>query len=363
MTKLSRLLPLTAPAILAVSVACEDKPKETKPLDADAGATQSAVDPNLAKAVAAAGKKAAADPGAGSADGPPQNGVFAPGKADEQLARGAPPKIALGEAGAEPRAVLTSTVAPGFKQSGKMEVTLRLGRAQLPGLSVALGIEAQKPKEPAAGGTEPAPAADGTALTAKIVDLKVPDGLGPQGKELSAQLSKMKGSKIGFRLATGGVGVDFSYELAKGAAADLDMVLRAVGDALESTAVGFPKEAVGPGGYWLVTTRGTISGGEVLTYRMVKLEKVEGDRLTFNVSTKRYSTSQKLELPGLPPGAELEQFQYAADSKLDWTRGAPLASSGTSKQSFSVGFLPAGGGDQRLGLQSTADVTLELGGK
>lgn len=366
MTQKSRALVLSSVALLALAFGCEDKPKETKSAAPDAGAGQNpAVDPNLAEAVAAAGSKAPqADASAG--DGPPPNGIFEPGKADLQQKLGDAPKVALGEAGAEPRQVLGGSVTPGWRQSGTFEVTLRLGRAQLPGLAISLNIEAQKPKAPAAGLAAPAPAAepaavDGAPFSAKVSDIKLTSDVGPQGKELLVQLSKMKGSRIDFRVLSVGVGVDFKTELVKGAPADLEMVLRAVSEALESSAVGFPKEPVGAGGYWLVTTRGAAGGADVVSYQLVKLEKVDGDRLTLNVSTKRYSASTKLQVAGLPPGAELDQFQSTTEAKLTLVKGQPLANSGTTKQTFAAALIPAGGGDQRLAVQSVADVTLTLG--
>lgn len=371
MTMKGVLLTLSATALLSTLLGCEDKPKETKAAEADAGrATTSAVDPKLAEAVAAAGTKAGkGDASAAAEDGPPERGVFEDGKADTQLKRGEPPKIALGEAGGEPRAVLAGDVPVGWKQSGSFDVTLRLGRAQLPGMTISVNLEAPKPKAPAAAapGAAPAPAAapaeNGTLLSAKVTEVKLTaDTAGPQGKELAAQLAKIKGSSIDFRMVSG-VGVDFSLKLAKGAAPDLEMILRAVAEALESTTIGFPKEAVGPGGYWLVTTRGMVSGAEVVSYRLVKLEKVAGEELTFSVNTKRYSVSTKLEFAGLPPGAELDQFQSTTEAKLTLHKGEPLASTGTSKQTFAAALIPAGGGDQRLGMQSIADVAITLGKK
>ncbi|MBI3200940.1 MAG: hypothetical protein HYZ29_05285 [Myxococcales bacterium] len=357
---------LTA-AVLGLCLGCEDKPKETKAADLDAG-KGSALDPKLAEAVAAAGSKGA-KPGAGAAtdDGPPPNGIFEAGKADAQLEHGKPPKIVLGEAGAEPRAVLTGTIPPGYKQSGTFEVTLRLGRAQLPALAVSLSIEAPKPKAPAPAGAAPAaapaPPSDTTPIGAKITEVKLTGDVGPQGKDLGAQLSRMKGSKIDFSVVGGGVGVDFTQQLAKGATPELDMVLRAVAESLEATAIGFPKEPVGPGGYWLITTRGNAGGAEVIGYRLVKLEKVDGDNLTLSVSTKRYSVSHKVEIPGIPPGAELDQFQSTTEAKLVLKKGEAIARSGTSKQTLAAGLIPAGGGDQRLGIQSIADVTIAIGQK
>ena len=350
---------------------CEDKPTEKKASSADAGDTKPAVDPNLAKAVAAA--KAKTDGGVQSdGDGPPESGVFAPGKADDQLAKGAPPKISLGNDGKEPRVVLVSSVEPGWKQSGTVDITLRLGRGALPEISVALALEAPKAKAPApapSGAPAPAPAEkpaeNGTPIVAKINDVKLKAEAGAQGRELAAQLARMRGSRIDYRLVEGGVGVDYNYQLAKGAAPDLDMVLRAVTEALESVTLGYPKQAVGQGGYWLVTTRGIDSGTEVISYRMIKIEKMSGDDLTLSVNTKRYAVSTKLALPGLPPGSEIDQFQSTTEASLTATKGAPLANGGTTKQTFMAALQPADQQqpDQRLAIQSVAEVSVNFGKK
>jgi len=349
--------------------ACEDKPKETKASAPDAaGSPAAAVDPNLAEAVAAAGSKAArVDAAAAQGDGPPESGVFPPGKADEQLASGAPPKVALGDAGKEPRASLAAEVAPGWKQAGSLELALRLGRAALPALDIGLSVEAVKPKAPAApaaDGEPAAPAGDpAVAMVAKITSIKLTEDLGAQGKQLISQLGKMRGSRIQYRIVSGGIAVDFSYELAKGAEQELDMVLRAVAEALETVTVGFPKEPVGTGGYWLITTRGEAGGADVIAYRLVKVEAIAGDELTLSVSTKRYAATSKLSLVGLPPGTELEQFQSSAEGKLTVRRGNPLATGGTTKQTFVAQLVPAGQPDQRLGVQSLAEVTASFGKK
>ena len=365
-----------AAASLAPALGCEDKPKESKPVSSDAATSQvNAVDPDSRRSRRGRRRQVQVrrgwSPGVGRWSSP--NGVFAPGKADEQLKQGAPPKIVLGDAGREPRAVLVSPVAPGWKEHALIELKLRLGRAALPGVQFDLSLEAPKPKAPAtaAPGAAPAPAlpvkpepaADGTPMVAKINGLKLTEDVGPQGQQLLAQLGQMRGSRIDYRIVSGGVGVDFKYQLAKGAAQDLDMVLRSLAEALETTTIGVPPDAVGPGAFWMVTTRGTVSGAEVVSFRLIKLEKVEGDTFSLNVSTKRYSVSSKLELVGLPPGAELDQFQSTADGTVTLQKGAPLASGGSVKQTFMAALTPAGGGDQRLGVQSSADVSMTLGKK
>jgi hypothetical protein len=65
--------------------ACEkDKEKSASVTDGGSDDKQAAVDPSLAKAVAAASAKAGSEPGAAlEGEGPPPNGVFPPGAADQ----------------------------------------------------------------------------------------------------------------------------------------------------------------------------------------------------------------------------------------------------------------------------------------
>lgn len=341
--------------VASIASACE-KPTETRPVAAeeDGGEAQlRGVDPELAEAVAKA-KKNESDPKAPKDEnGPPESGVFEPGKADEQLKRGAPPKIALGGAGNEPRTSLVPTLAPGWKDSGTLEISLKMGRNALPELSFALTFEALKAKE----------GVSGQPVVARVEKVGFVSDQGAQSKDMAGQLAKMRGSRIEFRVVEGGVGVDYGYSLAKGADPALEMVLRSVGEALETATLGYPKEAVGAGGYWLVTTRGLVNGAEVVSYRLVKLEKVEGSTLTLNVNTKRYAVSNKLEIPGVPPGTELAQFQSTVEGTLTAEKSKPLAASGSTKQQFVAGLIQPSNPQQPMGVQASSDTTFKFGKK
>lgn len=342
--------------VASVASACDDKPTETRPVaaEADGGEAQlKGVDPELAEAVAKAKKNEGDPKGPKDENGPPEDGVFEPGKADAQLKRGAPPKIALGDAGKEPRTSLVPTLAPGWKETGSIEISLKMGRNALPELSFGLAFEALKPKEGVAG----------QPMVAKVEKVGFTSDQGAQGKEMAGQLGKMRGSRIEFRIVEGGVGIDYGYSLAKGADPSLEMVLRSVGEALETATLGYPKEAVGAGGYWLVTTRGLVNGTEVVSYRLVKLEKVEGSTLTLNVNTKRYAVTSKLDLPGVPPGSELAQFQSTVDGTLTAEKNSPIAGSGSTKQQFLAGLIQPSNPQQPMGVQASSDTTFKFGKK
>jgi hypothetical protein len=338
---------------------CEDKPKESRPVEAEDGgeAQLKGVDPKLAEAVARA-KKADHDAAAGEQQegGPPESGVFEPGKADEQLKKGAPPKITLGSAGSEPRIALTRALQPGWKDNGSIDISLRMGRNAVPELGFALTVEALKPKADA-------PSGSAQTMVAKVDKVAFNTDVGAQGKELAGQLAKMRGSRIEFRVVEGGVGVDYAYSLAKGADPNLEMVLRGVGEALETATIGVPKESVGAGGFWLITTRGLLNGAEVVSYRMMKLDKVEGDTLSLSVNTKRYAVTNKLEVPGIPPGTELVQFQSTVEGTLSTDKSRPIAVGGSIKQAFMAALAQPSNPQQPLGMQSSSEITFKFGKK
>ena len=111
-------------AVGLTSARAQDEPKaETKKSDSEAKASKvEAIDPNLAQAVAAASVAPPTGKGAPPAQvegGPPADGVFAPGMADKEIARGALPKLTLGSDGAEPRLKLGVAKSPA-KMSGTM---------------------------------------------------------------------------------------------------------------------------------------------------------------------------------------------------------------------------------------------------
>jgi hypothetical protein len=341
-----------------LSSGCEDKKSSsTASKEADAGETETAqaVDPSLAKAVAQV-EKSGATPGAkpDAGDGPPESGVFSPGKADELHKKGVPPTVKLGQAGTAPRKVLTVTMAPGDKRKGSVELTMRSGRNVLPGIGLDLSFEAKKPK----------PEEAGVSISVKVLGAKVGDIQGQAApKELTDQIAKMKGSRVDYRMLPNGAAVDPRYDLVKGADENLNMVLRSLTETLTVASLVVPREAVGEGAFWLVTSREFAGGADVIVYRLVKLDAIKGDKLSVTISTKRYAAAPKLTLMGLPPGKDLtlEQYQSTSDGQLEYASGRALPSSGSLKSALLAALSQAGQApDQRMGVQSMADATLSM---
>lgn len=339
--------------------ACEEKSQDSS-TSADAAAqTGPALDPDLAEAVEAAGAKKKPE-GAGGEKGPPPTGIFDPGAANAELAKGAAPKITLGSEGSEPKVQLSSAApAAGWKRSGSVELTIRAGRSQLPAITAELAVEA--PKAPAPKPGEPA-TNGGTAVFAKVVKATVAPG-GATAAELDKTIGKIKGSRVAFQVLPTGASDGFTVELTKDASKDLDALLRPLSEILAAVTMPFPDKPVGKGAFWMVTSRETVTGVDVVTYRMVRVESVEGDSATLNLDIKRYAASTDLELPGVPPGAKLEQFQSIAQGELTVQAGATLLpTSGTLRQNFVAMLSPPTGTDpsQRMTAQSASDATLSF---
>ncbi len=279
--------------------------------------------------------------------------MFPPGKADELHKKGTPPLVKLGEAGKAPRQVLKVAMAPGDKRKGNVELTMRSGRNVLPGIGMDLSFEAKKPK----------PEETGVAMLVKVLGAKVGDIQGqPAPKELTDQISKMKGSRVEYRVLPSGAAVDPRYNLSKGADENLNMVLRSLTETLTVASLVVPQEAVGEGAYWLVTSREFAGGADVIAYRLIKLDSIKGDKLSVTISTKRYAAAPKLTLMGLPPGKNLtlEQYQSSSDGQLEYVSGHALPAGGSLKSTLLAALSQGGQTDQRVGVQSMADATLSI---
>jgi hypothetical protein len=328
-----RLFALSVPVVLALGLyGCEKEAQTERPAEPVASVDKAAaVDPALAKAMAQASAAARSQRGPAAAvpGGPPPTGVFEPGAADKEARVGSAPKITLGEKGKEPRVTLgPAQPKPGWKTQGTVQVMLQPPdprQAPLP-VQVALTLEAQKPRLGDAGADAAAPA-DAVAVTARVKSAEVVATGVPQ--ELAARFSALKGAKIEYLVAPDGSGSGFRYDL-PGAASELVDYMRVLSDTLAIVTLPTPNVPLGQGGFWMTTTREGVYGLDLVTYRMVKIEKLDGDRATLSVATKRYAASDRFEFAGLPADVprELIEFDAKSDGRVELKAGAPFPNGG-----------------------------------
>jgi len=317
----------------------ESQEATEKPAASDAGVSKVADDPDLARAVASvAAAKGNGSSNNGSADGPPPTGIFAPGAADKAMAKGAPAIITLGSDGTAPRVQLSAAPKPGSKRSGSIEVATQADPRQgaIP-ISLALTIEAQKPKAEGDAG-----ASAGTPLVAKVTNATINAPGVPA--EIAANVAKLKGSHIDYVVSADGAGSGFHAEVAKGVDPAFREAVQSLGDNLMVLTLPVPNKPVGVGAFWMVTTRDSVSGLDVVTYRMVRVEKVDGSTVSLNLSTKRYAASPAFDVEGLPPDAPhvMSEFHGSTDGNLTLNAADPFPKSG---QLDSVLAAALGAGD------------------
>src|SRR4051812_51090 len=266
----------------------------------DAGASKAnkvaADEPDLAKAmgsVAAARGSATANPG-----GPPPTGIFGPGEADKAAAKGAPASLTLGSDGSEPRVLLGPAPKPGLKRAGTIELATQSDPQQgaIP-IQFAVTLETLKPKTEAdaKAGEAPAP----MPVVVKVTSAKINAPGVPA--DLATAVSKLKGSKVEYQVGADGNAANLRTEIPKGTDPGFRDPVQALSDMLLNVALPFPTKPIGLGGFWMVTSRDKIMGLDVVTYRLVKVEKIEGTQVSLSVNTKRYAASPAFELEGLPP--------------------------------------------------------------
>src|SRR6185295_8089317 len=238
---------------------------------------------------------------------------------------------------------------------------------------------AQKPKAAEPGGAAPAGAAKpeepgGTGsveVTATVKGVKVSQTQTGVPKDLDAELSKLKGSRISFRVGPNGAGDAFRYELGK--ASGLELVMRALTEALAIFTLPYPDKPIGAGAFWMSTSRETAIGTDVIAYRIVKVEELSKDKLKLSVNTKRYATGSKFDIPELPKGTEykLEQFDSQGEGEFDLTPGTPFPTGGEMTLVLNANLAPKNAApavpnqpdQQRVGVQSQTRAAFELAPK
>ena len=79
--------------------------------------------------------------------------------------------------------------------------------------------------------------------------------------------------RVDFRVGPDGAGANFHVDTQKGVDPAFKDALQGLADTLAMLVLPYPSKPVGVGAYWMVTSRDTLIGLDVVTYRLVKVEK------------------------------------------------------------------------------------------
>jgi hypothetical protein len=350
-TRFTALL-LTTALVLS---SCEKEQKTSTPAgDAGLASEKPALDPSLAKAVAAAasGGAKSGKSRAGVDGGPPENGIFAPGAADKELA-GAPFKISVGNNGSEPRVQLSNRqLPPGTKRNASLQLEVAMGPGQaLPPLVLELGFAAQK-------------AAEGATVSVSIAEIKLSDPRVPK-EAIAAFIKQLKPSRIEYQTSASGAAAAFRYTMPKDADTAIEAIVHGIGDTIATMLVPFPEQPIGKGAVFMVTTREQGGPVEALAYRLFTVTDVKDDKVSLSVNTKRYATDRKFEMAGLPPdlgAVRLEEFQSGGEGTLELRSDSPFPSRAELSQSVNANLSVQKQPNQRAALQTQSRAMFTLQG-
>lgn len=356
MTARTKLHVFSLAATFATLSACEEKSQsEAKPASsakADSGLPHSAgIDKNIAEAVAEVAGGAAP----GAASGPPANGVFAPGAADKEIRTGDMPKVALGGKGDGPTVRFGSSL-PKKKFDAKIVVSVQTGpRSALPTIELTVSTDSSGSTEAAADKPAGAPTETIFRVSNAKLSSEQPGEL-PAG--VDKQIGKLKGSKYHFEFAPTGGGRLTGIEPPKDSEPDLLIVLETAGDILSTALSPYPSEPVGAGAFWMVTSREQFFGVDRISYRMMKLQRVEGERATIAVSTKHYVSPGRFGLPGLPPH-KIGEFNETANGQIVVSVAQPSSVQGENSDVL-MANLPLEGQAPPQGMQQGQQIPLHF---
>jgi len=346
-------LALSAVALAgALALGCDKKEtqrdSEGENSASDAGTSKAskvaADEPDLAKAM---GSVAAAksNPAAGAAGGPPPTGIFGPGEADKAAAKGAPASLTVGSDGSEPRVQLGAPLKPGLKRTGTIDLATQSDPQQgaIP-IQFGVTLESLKPKaeaeaKPKTEGETAVPAP--TQVVVKVTSARINAPGVPA--DLANAVAKLKGARVEYQVGADGTAANLRAEIPKGVDVGFRDSVQALSDLLTSVALPFPNKPIGVGGYWMVTSRDAAIGLDVVTYRLVKVEKIEGSVVSLSVNTKRYAASPSFELEGLPPEAPkvMAEFRAQGEGKMTVAAGDAVPKEGELQSVIAAALGPA----------------------
>jgi hypothetical protein len=303
------------------AVGCEEKKPSSEAPAPDASRAPdkyATADPKLAKVLQGPG-----DASAGGDKGPPPEGIFPPGRADERHAKGVPTKVDFVNDGAEPRVSLLGEgdkAAEGARSRlygpAALELGMQMGpRTAMPTIDFALSLGPGRAEE---GGADYLVADVKKAMPSKRQLGQLPPGT---DKDIAA----LGGTSIRIRLLPDGRTGEFQAQLSKSAHSDLERLATTAAEALVFVTVPLPSRPVGSGAMWIAETRMPLGGLDVIAYRAYRVKDIAGDRVRLALEVKAYAADKDVQLQGVPKGANLEQFDAQAAGELELVRGESLA--------------------------------------
>ena len=330
----------------------------------DAGVVSKAgpVDVNLAKAVKTMANTQT--PNAESTGGPPASGIFASGQAEKELAATAKPKVVLGSPGSSPRLLLTRSPLPPKPWNAILRLRLSAGKNAVPPLQIGLRLRPDRLLPESANPSAKASDVPPLRITTTVTSV---DGGGadvPLPEHVAKALRGLVGSEIRFLVAASGGAEEFETTPSRTTDLGLADVLQGIVDGLSLSFVAMPQEPIGAGGYFLVTSRDHEAAVDVITYRMVRVERISDVKAVLAMTTRRYATGPHLKLAHAPDAQtlELQRYESRGEGRIELDLGVPFPQNVQVSHELKATIASAPGSNRQLGLETRLHCRFTLDG-
>jgi hypothetical protein len=295
--------------------ACDEKKTNESSPSTEAGVADkyATADPKLTKAL-----QTAAAASANNENGPPPDGVFAPGVADRRHPKGAPTTVDMVGDGDEPKIPLGGASPDAVRFSygpAALELGMQTGPRATPTVDMGLMLGPAKKDE---GGTDWLVAEVKSAAPAK-------EQLGELPAGTDKLIASLRGTELRVKLGANGSESDLQMQLGKDAVKEVERIAENAAESLVFTSVPLPPKPVGVGAQWIAETRLPLSGLDVIAYRAFRVKGINGDRVHLSFDLRAYATSPTTALAGVPKEATLEQVDAQAQGEMELVRGEVLA--------------------------------------
>jgi hypothetical protein len=331
----------------------EEAPAEQKP----------AVDQKIASAMAAAARANADTPADGNAGqpAPPKDGIMSSEAAARELPVGGPAAIVFGGAGSAPRVLLgPERLSSASPATGSLTLSYRSGGSVMPTIDFDLKLKSGSPEATGTALAGAVSTGNGESVATRFTlsgARPAPNQPGRLPENAKAEIAKLKGSWVEFVTTAQGAVQSERFKL-EGNNLDLEPLVLGSADVLAQVVLVYPDQPVGAGAFWMMKSRETANGANVLAYRMVRVESL-GQTATLSVETRRYLLGDTLPTAGLPPH-QVRQFQSDGHATVTLRPGAAYASSAQVDETFVAVVTPNDRPNQAVPIQSQVKGTFTL---
>ena len=274
-------------------------------------------------------------------------------------------QIELVNAGGEPRQQLRFTPAANTKQTVKMtmkiDAAMSVGGQTQPTMAtppMQMTMEAQVTKVDANGDIH----ANFSYTDADIVaDANTPKEM---VSAMRTQLNKVVGMSGSMVIDNQGNTKNVSLNVPETADPNTKQMVQQTVSSLKQISSPVPTEAVGVGGKWRYPSSATVNGmtlKQTATYELVGLKD---NVATIQVNVEQQGAGQKMNPPGLPPGAsvDLKSLTSQGNGKVTMAlnRILPMNSAMSVRSNMEMGVKESSSEKETtMGMQSTMEINLE----